>query len=75
MARTFKDQRRYQAKQMIRTTLPYCVAHMKDNGQWQSLERFATYDDADERVDYWSGRYPNAYVDVISVGELNKVPA
>ena len=75
MARTFKDQRKFIAKQMIRTALPYCVARMNDEGQWESLERFPSYDDADERIDYWCDRYPFAFVDIISIGELNKVAA
>ena len=60
---------------MIRTSLPYCVAKMNNQGQWESLERFASYDSADDRIDYWCDRYPFAFVDIISIGELNKVAA
>ena len=75
MARTYKDQRKFIAKQMIRTALPFCIAKMKSNGQWESLERFASYDDADDRIDYWCDRYPFAFVDIIRVEELNKIAA
>lgn len=65
MAKTYKDQRLYQAKQMVKDFLPYRVAIMQ-HGTWKVLEYFTSYDAADDRLDYWMNQYPYGYVDIIS---------
>jgi hypothetical protein len=32
---------------------------------WKILESFSSYDDADEKFDYYSDKFPNAYVDIL----------
>lgn len=36
-----------------------------DNETWTILERFSSYDEADEKYDYYAEKYPNAYVDIL----------
>ena len=50
----------------------FAVARLEDYEKWTPLACFASYDAADDVVDRWSDRYPNAWVDIIdlSTGEL-----
>jgi hypothetical protein len=36
-----------------------------ENENFKILETFGTYDDADDRYDYWAERYPNAWVEIL----------
>jgi len=36
-----------------------------DDGNWTILETFSTYEDADEKYDYWADKYENAYLDIL----------
>ncbi len=43
----------------------FSIARLDDNENWTILEKFSSYDDADDRYDYWVEKYPNAYVDIL----------
>ena len=51
-------------------TAIYHVAMIDSNGDWRMLEGFVgkareAYQRADERLDHWCDKYPNAVVDII----------
>ena len=47
------------------------VARIDDDGDSVTiLESFSSYKDADALYDYWSERYPYAYVDIFSDANL-----
>ena len=51
-------------------TAIYHVSRIDDNGEWRMLEGFVgkaseAYERADQRLDYWCDRYPNAIVDIL----------
>lgn len=55
------------------TTNRYAVARWDaDIETWMRLSRFATYAAADDALDRWADRYPNAWVEIIDLatGEL-----
>lgn len=67
MARTFKDQRKYQIKQMVRNLGNYRICRWDDSNQnWEILESFNTYEDADSKLDDWCERLPYSYIDILS---------
>ena len=41
------------------------IAKLNDKNQWDILEIFNTYDEADDKLDFYSDKFPNAYVDII----------
>jgi hypothetical protein len=41
------------------------IAKLNDKNQWQVLEVFNTYDEADDKLDFYSDKFPFAYVDII----------
>lgn len=43
----------------------FSIARFDDNEDWTILEKFSTYDEADERYDYWSDKYPYAMIDIL----------
>ena len=48
----------------------YYIARMTDEGNWEALDKFPTYSDAENVFDDYCDMYPNAYVDI--VGAFNK---
>jgi hypothetical protein len=36
-----------------------------ENEEWKTLESHSSYDDADDRYDYWSNKYPHAYIEIL----------
>ena len=50
----------------------FAVARLEDYEKWTCLAQFPTYTAADDVVDRWADRYPNAWVDIIDLatGEL-----
>ena len=44
----------------------YTIARMSDDGNWEALESFETYSEADMNLDWYCDKYPNAYLDVIA---------
>lgn len=49
--------------------MSYIIARMDDDGQWQYMDRFSTYSDAEMHFDQYCDMYPNAYIDIISTPE------
>lgn len=47
----------------------YIIARMDDDGQWQYMDRFSTYSDAEMHFDQYCDMYPNAYIDIINTPE------
>lgn len=46
---------------------PWRIAYwMPDLKTWKILASFSSYHRADERHDYWSNKYPNAWVEILS---------
>lgn len=43
----------------------FSIARLDNNENWTVLERFSTYDEADERYDYYAEKFPNAFVDIL----------
>lgn len=43
----------------------FSIARFDNNEYWTILERFATYEEADDRYDYWAEKYENAYIDIL----------
>ena len=41
------------------------IAKLTDKNQWQVLEVFNTYDEADNKLDFYTDKFPFAYVDII----------
>lgn len=37
----------------------------EERNDWKVLESFGSYDEADEKFDYYSDKFPNAYVDIL----------
>lgn len=52
-------------KSLSDTMKLFSIARLDDNENWTILEKFSSYDDADDRYDYWVEKYPNAYVDIL----------
>lgn len=43
----------------------FSIARFDNNENWTILEKFATYDEADLKYDYWADKYPAAFVDIL----------
>lgn len=44
----------------------FFIARWNDETEtWKILEQFNTYDEADDRLDYWAEKYPHAWVDIL----------
>lgn len=43
---------------------PYKIALFQDEN-FRILEEFSTYDEADDRYDYWEARYPSGWVEIL----------
>lgn len=41
------------------------IAKLNDKNQWDILEVFDSYDQADDKLGFYSDKFPNAYVDII----------
>jgi hypothetical protein len=41
------------------------IAKLNDKNQWQVLEVFDTYEEADDALDSYTDKFPLAYVDII----------
>lgn len=49
---------------------PYAICRLSDDGQeWQTLARFKSYDNADDRLDSYCDRFPYAYITIMKNGE------
>lgn len=44
---------------------PFRIALMTNKGAWKTLESFDSYDDADDRYDYWADKYPSSLVEIL----------
>ena len=44
----------------------YTIAALNDEGEWVSLETYASYSEADLDYDKYAEMYPGFYVDIIS---------
>ena len=44
----------------------YTIARMSDEGNWEALESFETYSEADMNLDWYCDKYPSAYIDVVA---------
>jgi len=42
----------------------FSIARLDDKN-WTILETFSTYEDADEKYDDWTDKFPNAYLDIL----------
>jgi hypothetical protein len=42
----------------------FSIARLDDEN-WTILETFSTYEDADEKYDDWTDKFPNAYLDIL----------
>ncbi len=52
----------------METVMPnqFFIARWNDETEtWKILEQFNTYDEADDRLDYWVDKYPSAWVDIL----------
>lgn len=43
----------------------FSIARMNDNGEWEVLKRFSSYEEADDVYDDYVEKYPNSYVDIL----------
>jgi len=43
----------------------FTVSKLNDNNQWQVLGVFDTYEEADDALDFYTDKFPFAYVDII----------
>jgi hypothetical protein len=43
----------------------FSIARFDNNENWTILERFSSYEDADEKYDFWAEKYPTAFVDIL----------
>jgi peptide methionine sulfoxide reductase MsrA len=43
----------------------FSIARLDNNETWTILERFATYEEADDSYDDYVDKYPNAYIDIL----------
>ena len=41
------------------------IARLSDNGNWQVLETCSSYDETDDKLDYYSDKFPFAYIDIL----------
>lgn len=48
----------------------YYIARLNDEGNWVAIDKFPTYEDADEALDMYADVYHNTVVDII--GAFNK---
>ena len=44
---------------------PIKIARLDDTGNWKVLASFSTYEKADDALDKYSEKYPNAWVDIL----------
>ena len=44
---------------------PFKIARLDDTGNWKVLASFSTYEKADDALDKYSEKYPNAWVDIL----------
>ena len=44
---------------------PYKIARLDDTGSWKVLASFSTYESADDALERYSAKYPNAWVDIL----------
>lgn len=52
-------------KKLLSDTMKLFSIARFDDQDWTILERFSSYDEADEKFDYWSDKYPYAMVDIL----------
>jgi hypothetical protein len=41
------------------------IARLDDDNNWRVLECFNTYDEADDKLDFYSDKFPHAYIDIL----------
>ena len=57
-----------------RTKRPFAIAMWNPASEsWRILARFKSYNNADDRLDSYSNRYPNAWVEILD--QRNQIPA
>ncbi len=49
------------------------VKYNDDFTNFQVLEVCHSYDEADERFDYWDEKYPNAYIEILTPDDMKIV--
>jgi hypothetical protein len=50
---------------IIETMKLFSIARLDNNENWTILEKFSTYDEADDRYDYYTDKFPNAFIDIL----------
>jgi hypothetical protein len=43
----------------------FSIARLDNQENWTILERFSTYDEADDKYDYYADKFPNALIDIL----------
>jgi peptide methionine sulfoxide reductase MsrA len=51
-------------KSLSDTMKLFSIARLDDEN-WTILEKFSTYEDADEKYDDYADKFPNAYLDIL----------
>ena len=51
--------------------MKFSIARLDNNENWTILERFSTYDEADEKYDHYADKFPNAFIDILEPAWLS----
>ena len=51
--------------QGIHPMAQFKITRLSDNGNWQVLETCSSYDEADDKLDFYSDKFPHAYIDIL----------
>jgi hypothetical protein len=49
----------------------FSIARLDNQENWTILERFSTYDEADDKYDEYTDKFPNAYIDILEPAWLS----
>lgn len=52
----------------------YYICRLNDAGQWEGLHSIHDEDYADQIVDFYCDKWPNAYIDVLTFDEYHGGP-
>lgn len=51
----------------MQTQPTYKVVLLDDDGNWQTLETCATYEEGDDLIDDYTDKYPHAIIDLLEM--------